>query len=80
MPKGRILRVKQGYNPNSSSIGSVIFSMSAAVIPASILFGMVASALSTAVLHRVGKRSSGETGRALKQAEDRESKAGESSE
>jgi hypothetical protein len=59
MTKGRILRVKQGYNPNSSSIGSVIFSMSVAVVPVSILFGMVAGALSTAVLHRVGARSRG---------------------
>ena len=59
MPTGKILRVKQGYNPNSSSIGSIIFSMSAAVIPATIIFGMVASSISTAILSRVGKRKSG---------------------
>lgn len=61
MSKGKILRVKQGYNPNSSSIGSVIFSMSAAVVPASIIFGMVAGAISTAILERVGRRAQGGT-------------------
>jgi hypothetical protein len=61
MTKGKILRVKQGYNPNSSSIGSIIFSMSAAVIPASIVFGMVAGAVSNAVLQRVGRDAPGKT-------------------
>ena len=62
MPKGRILRVKQGYNPNSSSIGSVVFTMSAAVIPATVILGMAAGAISTAILNRVGKREDGTTG------------------
>ena len=56
MAKGRILRVKQGYNPNSSSIGSVVFTMSAAVVPATMILGMAAGAISTAILNRVGKR------------------------
>lgn len=60
MHTGRILRVKQGYNPNSSSIGSVIFSMSAAIIPATIIFGMVAGAISSAVFRRIGRRAEAE--------------------
>lgn len=76
MPRGKILRVKQGYNPNSSSIGSVIFSMSAAVVPATIIFGMAASAISTAILTRVGRRASGETSNPLLPAEEIDSKVG----
>ena len=76
MLKGKILRVKQGYNPNSSSIGSVIFSMSAAVIPASILFGMVAGAISTSILVRVGRTTSGETGNPLLPANGDDAKEG----
>ncbi len=65
MPKGKILRVKQGYNPNSSSIGSVVFVMSAAVVPVAVVFGMVASAISTAILNRVGKKPTELKDRAL---------------
>lgn len=60
--KGKILRVKEGYNPNSSSIGSVVFNMSATVFPATVLFGMVSAAVSSAVLSRVGRRSEKDEG------------------
>ena len=39
--QGNILRVKQGYNPNSSSIGSVIFVLPAALLGITAAFGAV---------------------------------------
>ncbi len=48
--KGRILRVKTGYNPNSSSVGSLI--------PAFLAFAMGASALTVLAmngLHAIDK-------------------------
>jgi len=41
-PKGRVLRVKQGYNPNSSSLGTIIFAFPAAMLAAPIVFSTVA--------------------------------------
>ncbi len=55
-PKGRILRLKLGYNPNSSSIGTIVFAMPAALLGAVVAFGAVAGLLATAVLHRKGER------------------------
>ena len=40
-PKGKILRVKLGYNPNSSSIGSMIFAIPVAMLSAAVAFGTV---------------------------------------
>jgi hypothetical protein len=37
---GKILRVKHGFNPNSSSMGSIIFSLPVSLIAVS--FGMAA--------------------------------------
>jgi len=37
--KGKILRVKQGYNPNSSSIGSIVFAVPTMLLVASAVFG-----------------------------------------
>lgn len=49
-PEGRILRVKAGYNPNSSSVGSLVFAFPAYVLVGTALFGMAAGALATALL------------------------------
>jgi len=38
-PEGKILRVKLGYNPNSSSIGTMIFVMPVAMLSAAVAFG-----------------------------------------
>lgn len=38
-PSGKILRLKQGYNPNSSSIGTMIFAMPMAALTAAVAFG-----------------------------------------
>lgn len=41
--RGRVLRVKQGYNPNSSSLGSVVFVVPAVLVAAPVLLAAVAS-------------------------------------
>lgn len=38
--KGRILRIKHGYNPNSSSMGSIIFALPLSLI--ALTFGSAA--------------------------------------
>ena len=48
--RGRVLRVKTGYNPNSSSIGSIVFALSAKVLPATAAFGAVAGLIYAAFL------------------------------
>lgn len=45
---GRILRVKHGYNPNSSSIGSLVFALPAAMIGVTAGFGAVSGAIISA--------------------------------
>ena len=50
--KGRILRVKYGYNPNSSSIGSIVYIFSAKILGAAVGFGVVASLICSAFLGR----------------------------
>jgi hypothetical protein len=37
--KGKILRVKQGYNPNSSSMGSIVFVLPAVLLVITVIFG-----------------------------------------
>ena len=46
--RGRILRVKLGYNPNSSSIGSMIFVIPAAMLSAAVAFGTVSGLIFSA--------------------------------
>ena len=41
--KGKILRIKHGYNPNSSSIGSVIFALPVALFGVTLGFGVISS-------------------------------------
>jgi len=51
---GRVLRVKQGYNPNSSSMGSIVFALPLALLGASAIFGAVAAAVFASLLERGG--------------------------
>jgi hypothetical protein len=48
-PRGRILRLKQGYNPNSSSIGTIVFALPAALLGATAAFGVAASLIVSAL-------------------------------
>ena len=43
--KGKILRIKEGYNPNSSSLGSVVFSVRTVVYAVPVLFSAAAGFL-----------------------------------
>ena len=43
---GRILRVKLGYNPNSSSLGSIVFAVPAAMLAVPVVFNAIAAAIS----------------------------------
>jgi len=47
---GRILRVKAGYNPNSSSLGTIIFAVPAAMLVAPAVYNAIAAALTSATL------------------------------
>jgi hypothetical protein len=50
--KGKILRVKQGYNPNSSSMGSIVFVLPAALLAATVGFGAVSGIIMSAFIKR----------------------------
>lgn len=67
-PPGRILRLKQGYNPNSSSLGSIVFALPVTLIGLSALFGFAASLLTSAAM---GRRSSPDTAQGTGDAGDR---------
>jgi hypothetical protein len=47
---GRILRVKQGYNPNSSSLGSIVFALPAVLLGATVGFGALSGIIMSAFL------------------------------
>ena len=49
-PAGRILRVKAGYNPNSSSLGTIIFAVPAAMVAAPVVYNVIASAFASAAV------------------------------
>jgi len=57
--KGKILRVKQGYNPNSSSIGSIIFVLPAALLGMTAVFGAVSGVIMSTLM--AGKSKDAET-------------------
>ena len=47
--RGRVLKVKQGYNPNSSSMGSIVFVLPAVMLGITIVAGAVLGALAPAL-------------------------------
>jgi len=50
--KGRVLRVKYGYNPNSSSMGSMVFALPAALMGLTVAFGAVAGLIFSALVRK----------------------------
>ena len=46
--KGKILRVKLGYNPNSSSIGSMVFAIPATMLGVAVGFGTLSGIIVSA--------------------------------
>jgi hypothetical protein len=55
--KGKILRVKEGYNPNSSSMGSIVFALPAGLLGVTAAFGLAAGAISTAFMSEKSKKT-----------------------
>ncbi len=53
--KGRILKIKTGYNPNSSSIGVDVIAFFTAGAAMTILFNTIAAVLSAAGVHEHGQ-------------------------
>lgn len=62
-PVGRILRLKQGYNPNSSSIGTIVFMMPAALLGVTAAFGTAAGLICAAFLRGEPRARKGKTDR-----------------
>ena len=56
--KGKILRVKQGYNPNSSSMGSIVFALPAALLGTTTVFGAVSVAVMAAFMKKTDENDS----------------------
>ena len=54
---GRILRLKQGYNPNSSSLGSIVFAVPAALVALPVLFAAAAGFLLSRVFRTPPKET-----------------------
>ena len=48
-PRGKILRVKWGYNPNSSSIGSIVTAVPMMLLAGTALFGTAAAVIASAL-------------------------------
>lgn len=55
MKKGKILKVKQGYNPNSSSIGTEIVIFFTSLAGLSFIYATVSAILSSRKLKKTGK-------------------------
>jgi hypothetical protein len=55
--KGKILKVKMGYNPNSSSMGSMIFILPAALLAITVGFGAISAIILSFFLKKSDKNS-----------------------
>ena len=53
--KGKILRVKHGYNPNSSSMGSIVFALPAALLGVTAGFGIISGIIMSVFMKDKGK-------------------------
>jgi hypothetical protein len=55
--KGKILRVKQGYNPNSSSMGSIVYILPAALLAITTGFGVISGIILAAFMKDSDKKT-----------------------
>jgi hypothetical protein len=55
--KGKILKVKIGYNPNSSSMGSMIFILPAALLGITVIFGAISGVIFSLFLKKTEENS-----------------------
>ena len=70
--KGKILRVKQGYNPNSSSLGSMVFSLPAVLLAVTVGFGAVSGIIMSAFIKRDDKTAESDENKISKKIEKQE--------
>jgi len=70
--KGKILRVKQGYNPNSSSLGSMVFSLPAVLLAVTVGFGAVSGIIMSAFIKRDDKTAESDENKVSKKIEKQE--------
>jgi hypothetical protein len=70
--KGKILRVKKGYNPNSSSMGSIVFVLPAALLAATVGFGAVSGIILSAFIKRDDKTAESDGNKVPKKIEKQE--------
>ncbi|MCP4746238.1 MAG: hypothetical protein GY874_08870 [Desulfobacteraceae bacterium] len=49
---GKILRIKKGYNPNSSSMGSIIFAFPVALMGIATLYGVASAVIVTKLMRK----------------------------
>ncbi|RKY08220.1 MAG: hypothetical protein DRP66_05050 [Planctomycetota bacterium] len=54
--KGKVLRLKQGYNPNSSSMGSIVFALPAALLVVTSVFGLASGIIISAFMKDENKK------------------------
>jgi hypothetical protein len=70
--KGRILRVKLGYNPNSSSMGSMVFVFPATLLVVTVGFGAISGIIMSVFIKRSGKKVKNDTADASKKVKGEE--------
>jgi len=49
--KGQILRIKQGYNPNSSSVGTILFPLKASILAITAAFSTIAGIILSVLIN-----------------------------
>ncbi len=54
--KGRILRIKQGYNPNSSSMGSIVFFLPTSLLTITAAYGVLSAVLIPILIKKMDKK------------------------
>jgi hypothetical protein len=64
--KGKILRIKQGYNPNSSSLGSMVYVLPAALLAITVGFGAISSIIMSAFIKHDAKSADNNETQVLK--------------
>ena len=70
--KGRILRVKMGYNPNSSSIGSIVFILPATLLAVTAGFGIVSGVIMSVFIKKSDRKVQNDTADISKNAKGEE--------
>jgi hypothetical protein len=68
-PKGKILRIKLGYNPNSSSMGSMVFIFPATLLAVTMGFGAISGIIMSVFIKRSDKKVENDTADASKNIE-----------